>query len=58
MKINIILDKSQNIYECDKYEINGKFLTLYNVKCLDLLSTKIKEKSFKLISVISYEIID
>lgn len=58
MKIKIILDKNSMEFECEKIDITQKFLKLINVKYLDLVPTKVKEKNFKLISVISYEILD
>ena len=58
MKIKIIQDKNSMEFECEKFEVDAKFFRLINVTYLDLTKTKVKEKCFKLASVVSYEILE
>ena len=58
MKIKIDLSNKTEIVSCDNLEITQKFLKLTNVVVDDLLSSKILEKNYKLVSVISYEILE
>ena len=58
MLVKINLDKSSEIVNCEKIEITSKFLKLTNVKFNDLVGGTADEKNYKLVSVISYEVIE